>query len=181
MSSCGIQILKVTYKSCLGKVFENLTKKIQSFPGFKNFGRFRVFVLSYRANSKTWKRRKIANLVESKAILLQCVFWNCWLYFFVWKCFFRYVLYYFPAYPGFPALPSNRPGPFKSVPPEKKFRKVLKKDPVTKKCSSEFAIFGSAKLWTFVRANISVLKVIEFSSPNAYPEQLMTIYRCFWI
>ena len=28
---CGTQILKVTYMSCLGKVFESLTNKIQSF------------------------------------------------------------------------------------------------------------------------------------------------------
>ena len=27
----GIQVLKVTYISCLGKVFESLTNKIQSF------------------------------------------------------------------------------------------------------------------------------------------------------
>ena len=49
---CGIQVLKVTYMSCLSKVFETLTHKIHSFRGFKNFRRFRVFVLSYRDNSK---------------------------------------------------------------------------------------------------------------------------------
>ena len=68
----GIQVLKVTYIPCLGKVFECLTNKVQSFLGFKNFWRFRVLVLSYRANSKREKRWKIANLFESKAILLQC-------------------------------------------------------------------------------------------------------------
>ena len=28
---CGIQVLKVTYMSCLGKVFESLANKIESF------------------------------------------------------------------------------------------------------------------------------------------------------
>ena len=49
---CGILILKVTYMSYLGKVFVNLTNKIQSFQRLKNFRRFRVFVWSYRANPK---------------------------------------------------------------------------------------------------------------------------------
>ena len=56
--------------SHLGKVFKSLTNKIQSFRGFKNFRRFRVFVLSYRAYSKSRKRWEIANWVESKVILL---------------------------------------------------------------------------------------------------------------
>ena len=42
-----------------GKVFENLTNKIQGFQRFQNFQRFRVFVLSYRAKAKRRKRRKI--------------------------------------------------------------------------------------------------------------------------
>ena len=71
---CGIQILKVTYMSYLGIVFESLTNKIQSFQRFQNFRLFRVFILSYRANSKRRKRRKISNLVECKAILLLCFF-----------------------------------------------------------------------------------------------------------
>ena len=77
---CGIQILKVTYFSYLGKVFESLTNKSQNFRGFKKTRRFRVFVLRYRANSKSRKWRKIANLIESKAVLLRCV-WNCWIRF----------------------------------------------------------------------------------------------------
>ena len=37
---------------------------------------------------------------------MQCVFWNCWLwFFFVWKSCFRLFLYYFPTFL------SNRPGP----------------------------------------------------------------------
>ena len=52
---CGTQILKITYMSYLGIVFDSLAKIIQSFQRFKNFRRFRVFVLSYRANLK---RRK---------------------------------------------------------------------------------------------------------------------------
>ena len=52
----GIQILKIPYMLYLGKVFEKLTDKNQRF---KTFRRFRVFVLSYRANSKTHERRKI--------------------------------------------------------------------------------------------------------------------------
>ena len=32
---CGIQIPKVTYMSCLGKVFESLTNKIQIFEDLK--------------------------------------------------------------------------------------------------------------------------------------------------
>ena len=40
----GIQILKVTYLSYLGKDFESLTNKIQSFQRFENFRRFRVFI-----------------------------------------------------------------------------------------------------------------------------------------
>ena len=43
---CGIHILKVTYMSYIGKVFESLTNKIQSFQRFKNFQCFRVFILS---------------------------------------------------------------------------------------------------------------------------------------
>ena len=78
---CGIKVLKVTYMLCLGKVFESLTNKIQSFQRFKNFRHFRVFVLCYRANSKSRKQRKTVNFAEPKAILLQCVFWNCWLCF----------------------------------------------------------------------------------------------------
>ena len=46
----GIQILKVSYMSYRGNVFESLTNKIQSFQRFQNLRRFRVFVLSYRAN-----------------------------------------------------------------------------------------------------------------------------------
>ena len=38
----GIQILRVTYKSYLGKLFVSLTNKIQSFQRFKNFRHFRV-------------------------------------------------------------------------------------------------------------------------------------------
>ena len=56
---CGIQILKVTYTSYLGKVFESLTNKIQRFQRFQNLRRFRVFILSHRAKTKTWKRQKI--------------------------------------------------------------------------------------------------------------------------
>ena len=55
----GIQILKIPYMLYLGKVFEKLTDKNQNFQRFKTFRRFRVFVLSYRANSKTHERRKI--------------------------------------------------------------------------------------------------------------------------
>ena len=55
----GIQIPKVSYKSYLGKVFENLRKEIQIFQRLKSFRRFRVFVLSYRAKTKRQKRRKI--------------------------------------------------------------------------------------------------------------------------
>ena len=44
--------LKVTYISCLGKVFERLTNKIQSFCGFENFLHFQVSVLSFRAKRK---------------------------------------------------------------------------------------------------------------------------------
>ena len=50
----GIQILKVTYMSYLGKVFENLTNKVQFFQRLRNVQLFQVFVL-----------RKISNLVQS--------------------------------------------------------------------------------------------------------------------
>ena len=56
---CEIQVSKVPYMSCLGKVFERLTNKIQIFQGFKNF---RVFILNYRANLKRRKRRKILKI-----------------------------------------------------------------------------------------------------------------------
>ena len=59
---CWIEISQVTYMSCLGKVFERLTNKIQSFWGFKNLQRFWVFVLNYRANSKSRKQRKIQKI-----------------------------------------------------------------------------------------------------------------------
>ena len=44
--------------SYLGKIFLSLTNKIQSCQRLKKFRRFRVFVLSYRVNSKKLKRRK---------------------------------------------------------------------------------------------------------------------------
>ena len=59
LSLCEIQLLKVTYMSCLGKAFESLTNKTQSFQRFKNFWRFWVFILSYSANWKRWKQRKM--------------------------------------------------------------------------------------------------------------------------
>ena len=43
----------------LGKAFDSLTNKFQSFQKIKNIQRFRVFILSYRANAKEWKQRKI--------------------------------------------------------------------------------------------------------------------------
>ena len=49
---CRIQTLKITYMSYLDKVFESLTEKIQSFQRLKNFRRFRVFVLIYKAIRK---------------------------------------------------------------------------------------------------------------------------------
>ena len=56
---CGIEILKVSFMSCLGKAFESLTNKIQSFQRLKYSRVFRVFVLSYRAKTKSRKRRRI--------------------------------------------------------------------------------------------------------------------------
>ena len=41
----GIRIFKVSYMSCLGKIFESLTNKIQRFQNLKNVQRFQVFVL----------------------------------------------------------------------------------------------------------------------------------------
>ena len=41
-----------TYLSYLGKDFESLTNKIQFFLGFRNFRRFRVFVLCYEPIQK---------------------------------------------------------------------------------------------------------------------------------
>ena len=35
---CGIQILKVTYRSCFGKVFESLVNQIQIFEDLKISG-----------------------------------------------------------------------------------------------------------------------------------------------
>ena len=43
----------------LGKVFENLGKKNQSFERFKNFWRFWVLTPSCRANSERRKQQKI--------------------------------------------------------------------------------------------------------------------------
>ena len=51
-------MLKVTSTSYLCKAFESLINKIQSFQRFNNFRRFRVFVLCFRANPKSEKRRK---------------------------------------------------------------------------------------------------------------------------
>ena len=56
---------------------------------------FWVLVLSYRANWKSQKWQKIANLAESKAVLLWCGFCNRWLWFLVWKSFFWYVFFTF--------------------------------------------------------------------------------------
>ena len=52
----------------LGKVFDSLTNKFQSFQKIKNIQRFRVFILSYRANSKEWKQRKIFISVANKSV-----------------------------------------------------------------------------------------------------------------
>ena len=49
---CWIQILKVTYMSNLSKVFSSLSNKFQSFQRLEILRRFRIFVLSYRANLK---------------------------------------------------------------------------------------------------------------------------------
>ena len=68
--------------SYLGQVFEGLTNKIQSFQRFQNFPRFGVFLRTYRAKTKRRKPRKVPNLVECRAILLQCDFWNYCLCFF---------------------------------------------------------------------------------------------------
>ena len=57
-----IQTLKIIYMLYLGNIFENLTKRIQSFPRFKNFWHFLVFILSYRANSKRLKQCKILKI-----------------------------------------------------------------------------------------------------------------------
>ena len=43
LSLCEIQLLKVTYMSCLGKAFESLTNKTQSFQRFKIFLAFLGF------------------------------------------------------------------------------------------------------------------------------------------
>ena len=100
----AIQILRITYLSYLGKVFETLTDKIQSFQWFKNSRRFRVF------NSKRWKWREIANFGSILSYFIAVGFLKLLLImFFVWKSLFRLVIYYFPAFPAFPAFPSNRP------------------------------------------------------------------------
>ena len=71
---CGIQILKVTYISSLGKVFKSLTKKIHRFQRFKNFQRFRVFVLSYRPNSKDGNDGKLSICLNSVLIYISLSF-----------------------------------------------------------------------------------------------------------
>ena len=84
---CGIQILKVTYFSYLGKVFESLTNKSQNFRGFKKTRRFRVFVLRYRANSKAANDGKL--LIWLNLRLFYCgVCLKLLNTFFVWKSFF---------------------------------------------------------------------------------------------
>ena len=55
----GVQIVKIFVLKYVGRVFQNLEKKIQGSQIIKNFWRFRVFVLRYIANSKRRKRREI--------------------------------------------------------------------------------------------------------------------------
>ena len=76
----GIQILKVTYMSYhggiilkfsiispwsyLGKVFETMTNKIQSFHGFKNFRRFRGVCSSDTASSYYFRSSRVMEHVR---------------------------------------------------------------------------------------------------------------------
>ena len=55
----GIQILRVSYMSDLGKLFDSSRNKIKGFEKFKNFQCFRVFVLSYRSNQKRLKQQRL--------------------------------------------------------------------------------------------------------------------------
>lgn len=55
----AIQNLKIIFLAYAGRVFVHLTEKNKSFERFKYFRYFRVSVLSYRANSKRRKWRKM--------------------------------------------------------------------------------------------------------------------------
>ena len=71
---CGIQVVKSHLYIIFRYTLCELYKQNLSFQRLRNFRRFQVFVLKYRSNPKSPKRREIVNLVECKAILLQCVF-----------------------------------------------------------------------------------------------------------
>ena len=51
----GVHTVQIIFLSYLGKVVDSSTKKTQSFPGFKNFRRFLVFILSYRDHLRKQK------------------------------------------------------------------------------------------------------------------------------
>lgn len=95
------------------RIFESSTNKIRSFRRFKDFRCFQSLVLSYRANSKRQKRWKISSMVEYWFVLLEFLFWDCYLCFllkrasWVWSyiTFWRY-------FPTFQAFPPNKPDRF---------------------------------------------------------------------
>ena len=58
LGSCGIPTLEIIYMTYLGKDFDSLAKKAQSFQKIKNFRRFWLFVLSYRKDRNNGRLRK---------------------------------------------------------------------------------------------------------------------------
>ena len=84
----GVQTVKIT----LHIESENLEKKIQFFQRFKNVRRFRVLVLSYRANFKRQKRQKIYKSsfqwqINEWGAIFRGLSWS-----FRWKIFKKYHL-----------------------------------------------------------------------------------------
>ena len=103
------QILKVTYMSCLGRVFESLTNKIQILEDSEVFGTSGFWFWAIEPIHKTGNDGKLP--VWLNLMLFYCsVFFETADYN-VWKSFFGYVFYCFPS---FPAFSSNRPGLIRS-------------------------------------------------------------------
>ena len=52
LSVIRVQVARIIFLAYVGRVLENLKKKIQNFQIFEKFQRLLVFGMSYRANSK---------------------------------------------------------------------------------------------------------------------------------
>ena len=103
---CGIQILKVTYMSYLGKVFESFTNPSQAkFKVFKDSKISGVSRFLFWATEPIWNMQTTEDCQFGWMVncFITVCFFKLLIMFFVWKSFFSLFLYYFPAFPAFPS------------------------------------------------------------------------------